>query len=141
MGSLEHDHALQFPSWLICTTSAAPHVAFVTSGLPSEFCVTTWLVIPTRYYCILFLSSSPWNAYATTVLHFSHGGVGGFPLASALSKSPYTRLYVYEAASKFTEIGSGIGAWRRTRQVIKSLDIEEVFYASYLFAQAKTEVN
>ena len=46
-------------------------------------------------------------------------------LAYALSKSPDIRVDVYEAASKFTEIGAGIGVWWRTRQVLKSLGLEE----------------
>jgi len=46
-------------------------------------------------------------------------------LAFALSKSPNIRVDVYEAASKFTETGAGIGVWWRTRQVLKSLGLEE----------------
>jgi len=57
--------------------------------------------------------------------HSSGGGVGGLTLAFALSKSPEIQVDVYEAASKFTEIGAGIGVWWRTRQVLKSLDLEE----------------
>lgn len=53
------------------------------------------------------------------------GGVGGLTLAYALSKSPDIRIDVYEAASKFTEIGAGIGVWWRTRQVLKYLGLEE----------------
>jgi salicylate hydroxylase len=55
----------------------------------------------------------------------SGGGVGGLTLAFALSRSPNIRVYVYEAASKFAEIGAGIGLWWRTRQVLKSLGLEE----------------
>ena len=55
----------------------------------------------------------------------SGGGVGGLTLAYALSKSPDICIDVYEAASKFTEIGAGIGIWWRTRQVLKSLGLEE----------------
>lgn len=58
-------------------------------------------------------------------LLLSGGGVGGLTLASALSKSPDIRIDVYEAASKFTEIGAGIGVWWRTRQVLKYLGLEE----------------
>jgi salicylate hydroxylase len=46
-------------------------------------------------------------------------------LAFALSKSPDIGVDVYEAASKFTEVGAGIGLWWRTRQVLKALDLEE----------------
>jgi NAD(P)-binding Rossmann-like domain len=58
-------------------------------------------------------------------LLLSGGGVGGLTLAYALSKSPDIRIDVYEAASKFTEIGAGIGVWWRTRQVLKHLGLEE----------------
>lgn len=51
--------------------------------------------------------------------------MGGLTLAFALSKSPNIRVDVYEASSKFTEIGAGIGVWWRTRQVLKSLGLEE----------------
>ena len=57
--------------------------------------------------------------------HSSGGGVGGLTLAYALSKSPEIQVDVYEAASKFTEIGAGISVWWRTRQVLKSLGLEE----------------
>ncbi|KAF8468095.1 salicylate hydroxylase [Russula ochroleuca] len=53
------------------------------------------------------------------------GGIGGLTLAFALSKSPDISVDVYEAASKFTEIGAGIGVSWRTRQVLKSLGLEE----------------
>jgi salicylate hydroxylase len=58
-------------------------------------------------------------------LLLSGGGVGGLILASALSKSPDIRIDVYEAASKFTEMGAGVGVWWRTRQVLKYLGLEE----------------
>jgi salicylate hydroxylase len=58
-------------------------------------------------------------------LLLSGGGVGGLTLAYALSKSPDIRIDVYEAASRFTEIGAGIGVWWRTRQVLKYLGLEE----------------
>ena len=60
-----------------------------------------------------------------TLLFVSGGGIGGLTLAYALSKSPDIRVDVYEAASKFTEIGAGIGVWWRTRQVLKYLGLEE----------------
>ncbi|KAH9989922.1 FAD/NAD-P-binding domain-containing protein [Russula compacta] len=53
------------------------------------------------------------------------GGVGGLVFAYALSKSADIRVDVYEAATEFTEIGAGIGVWWRTRQVLKSLGLEE----------------
>ena len=55
----------------------------------------------------------------------SGGGVGGLVLAFALSRSPNIRVDVYEAASKFAEIGAGIGIWWRTKQVLTSLGLEE----------------
>jgi hypothetical protein len=63
--------------------------------------------------------------FGMLTLLLSGGGVGGLTLAYALSKSPDICIDVYEAASKFTEIGAGIGVWWRTRQVLKSLGLEE----------------
>jgi NAD(P)-binding Rossmann-like domain len=59
------------------------------------------------------------------LLFLSGGGIGGLTLAFALSKSPDISVDVYEAASKFTEVGAGIGVWWRTRQALKSLGLEE----------------
>jgi salicylate hydroxylase len=59
------------------------------------------------------------------LLVLSGGGIGGLTLAYALSKSPDIHVDVYEAASKFTEIGAGISIWWRTSQVLKSLGLEE----------------
>jgi salicylate hydroxylase len=59
------------------------------------------------------------------LLLLSGGGVGGLTLAFALSRSPEIRVDVYEAASKFAEIGAGIGVWWRTKQVSTSLGLEE----------------
>ncbi|KAH9988555.1 salicylate hydroxylase [Russula vinacea] len=53
------------------------------------------------------------------------GGIGGLTLAFALSKSPDISIDVHEAASEFTEIGAGITLSWRTRQVLKSLGLEE----------------
>jgi salicylate hydroxylase len=58
-------------------------------------------------------------------INTSGRGVGGLTLAFALSKSPKIQVDVYEAASKFTEIGAGIAMWWRTRQVLKLLGLEE----------------
>ena len=55
----------------------------------------------------------------------SGGGVGGLTLAFALSRSPDILVDIYEAASEFAEIGAGIGAWWRTKQVLTSLGLEE----------------
>ena len=59
------------------------------------------------------------------LLLLSGGGIGGLTLAYALSKSPDIHIDVYEAASKFTEIGAGIAVYWWTRQVLKSLGMEE----------------
>ena len=64
--------------------------------------------------------------YRTLILLLlSGGGVGGLTLAFALSRSPNIRVDIYEAASKFAEIGAGIGVWWRTIQVLTSLGLEE----------------
>jgi salicylate hydroxylase len=59
------------------------------------------------------------------LLLLSGGGVGGLTLAFALSRSPNIRVDVYEAASKFSEIGAGIVVQWRTRQILTSLGLEE----------------
>ena len=59
------------------------------------------------------------------LLLLSGGGIGGLTLAYALSKSPDIRVDIYEAASKFTEMGAGIGMYWRTREILKSLDLED----------------
>jgi salicylate hydroxylase len=68
-----------------------------------------------------------------TLLFVSGGGIGGLTLAYALSKSPDIRVDVYEAASKFTEIGAGIGVWWRTRQILKYLGLEEDIFRLLTF--------
>jgi hypothetical protein len=84
-----------------------------------KFRVAIWLVF-TAIFVYFF---SPFGLLMQLLL--SGGGVGGLTLAYALSKSPDIRIDVYEAASKFTEIGAGIGVWWRTRQVLKYLGLEE----------------
>ena len=59
------------------------------------------------------------------LLLLSGGGVGGLTLAFALSRSPNIRVDVYEAASKFTEIGAGIVIQWRIRQILTCLGLEE----------------
>jgi salicylate hydroxylase len=58
-------------------------------------------------------------------LFLSGGGVGRLTLTFALSKSPNIRVNIYEAASKFAEIGTGINVWWQFRQVLTSLGLEE----------------
>jgi hypothetical protein len=77
---------------------------------------------PSGSFLIHFLSLC--DVYAK-LQFLSGGGIGGLTLAFALSKSPDISVDIYEAASKFTEIGAGIGVWWRTRQVLKSLGLEE----------------
>ena len=88
-----------------CTTEQVPHRYLV--GFPYD---TLFSFFPHGMFMLLLLSG---------------GGVGRLTLAFALSKSPNIRVGVYEAASKFTEIGAGIGVWWRTRQILKSLGLEE----------------
>jgi salicylate hydroxylase len=85
---------------------------------PVKFHVAIWLVFSREISftsgCLMFI-----------LLLLSGGGIGGLTLAFALSKSSDISVDVYEAASKFTEIGAGITLWWRTRQVLKSLGLEE----------------
>jgi len=93
------------------------------------------LPLPCLYYPVSSASPSGWFSLQTLFSFSSHGilmlllpsgiGVGGLTHAFALSISPNIRVDVYEAASKFTEIGAGISVWWRTRQVLKSLGLEE----------------
>ena len=57
----------------------------------------------------------------------SGGGVGGLTLAVALSKYPDIEVEVFEAARQFSEIGAGVGIWRRGFRV-------RILYRSWLFA-------
>jgi hypothetical protein len=82
-----------------------------------KFRVAIWLVFTARMCFFL--------PQGMLMLLLSGGGVGGLILAFALSRSPKIRVDVYEAASKFTEIGAGIGIWWRTKQVLTSLGLEE----------------
>jgi len=63
--------------------------------------------------------------------------------ATTLSKSPDIRVHVHEAASKFTEICSGIGVWWRTRQVLKSLGLEQdvIHLLSFRLGQDRGELG
>ena len=88
------------------------------SELPSKLRVAIWLVFFEKSFLFTF------HLGIFTPL-LSGGGFGGLTLAYALSKSSDIRVDVYEAASKFTEIGAGIGVYWRTRQVLKSLGLED----------------
>jgi NAD(P)-binding Rossmann-like domain len=84
---------------------------------PIKFHVAIWFVFLCDFLLLWVFDGS--------LLLISGGGIGGLTLAFALSKSPDISVDVYEAASKFTEIGAGITLWWRTRQVLKSLGLEE----------------
>ena len=55
----------------------------------------------------------------------SGGGVGGLTLAVALSECPSIEVDIYEAASKFAEIGAGIGMWPRTSKIMEDLGLAD----------------
>lgn len=62
--------------------------------------------------------------------HATHsgGGIGGLTLAVVLKKyfgSSKLKVELYEAGPKFTEIGAGITAWERTRDIFRTLDMWE----------------
>ncbi|KAJ3576558.1 hypothetical protein NP233_g350 [Leucocoprinus birnbaumii] len=52
-------------------------------------------------------------------------GVGGLVLAVALSRYPDIEVTIYEATSKLTELGAGVGIFPRPWEIIKKLDLEE----------------
>ncbi len=53
----------------------------------------------------------------------SGGGIGGLTLAAALSRSPEIEVHIYEAASRFSDIGAGLGMWKRTWNVMEELGL------------------
>ncbi|TFK66167.1 FAD/NAD(P)-binding domain-containing protein [Pluteus cervinus] len=52
------------------------------------------------------------------------GGIGGLSLAVALSKYPNIEVDIYEAASRFTEVGAGIGVWPRVWKILVKMGID-----------------
>ncbi|OBZ71586.1 Salicylate hydroxylase [Grifola frondosa] len=53
-------------------------------------------------------------------------GIGGLTFALSLHKTGAdVEVNIYESASKFTEIGAGIGIWPRVWEIIKSLGLED----------------
>lgn len=52
------------------------------------------------------------------------GGVGGLTCALALCRYPDIDVVVYEAATKFGEVGAGIGLWPRPWKVLAFLGLE-----------------
>jgi hypothetical protein len=89
------------------------------SGSHCKFRIAIWFVF-TAKNCLF---SIPHGMLMPLLL--SGGGIGGLTLAFALSRSPNIRVDVYEAASKFAEIGAGIVVQWRARQVLESLGLEE----------------
>ncbi|KAI0033082.1 salicylate hydroxylase [Vararia minispora EC-137] len=53
------------------------------------------------------------------------GGVGGLTLAFQLSKVPDVHVDVYEAASRFAEIGAGIAIPQRPRRLFAEMGLEQ----------------
>ncbi|KAI5117340.1 hypothetical protein M0805_001945 [Coniferiporia weirii] len=57
------------------------------------------------------------------------GGIGGLTTAIALSRFSHedrdVQVDLYEAAHQFTEIGAGVGMWRRPWKIMKLLGLEE----------------
>jgi hypothetical protein len=53
----------------------------------------------------------------------SGGGIGGLTCAIALSKYPDLKVDVYEAASRFAEVGTGFAVWPRPWKVLESLGL------------------
>ena len=84
-----------------------------------KFRVAIWLVFPAKNYLFSFLPRM------LMLLLLSGGGIGGLTLAVALSRSPNIHVDVYEAASKFAEVGAGIVVQWRVRQILASLGLEE----------------
>ncbi|KZT00558.1 FAD/NAD(P)-binding domain-containing protein [Laetiporus sulphureus 93-53] len=52
------------------------------------------------------------------------GGVGGLTCAVALSRNNNIQVDIYEAASRFAEIGAGIGVWPRGMRVLQALGLD-----------------
>ncbi|KII84074.1 hypothetical protein PLICRDRAFT_46407 [Plicaturopsis crispa FD-325 SS-3] len=52
-------------------------------------------------------------------------GVGGMVCALALARDPSIEVELYEATSRFGEIGAGIGIWPRTWKILEQLHVAE----------------
>ncbi|KAF9460590.1 salicylate hydroxylase [Collybia nuda] len=52
------------------------------------------------------------------------GGIGGLTAAVALSKYPDIDIDIYEAATKFSEVGAGIGVWPRVWKILAHLGLD-----------------
>ncbi|KAF8072155.1 hypothetical protein FPV67DRAFT_1748853 [Lyophyllum atratum] len=53
------------------------------------------------------------------------GGIGGLAFAVALSKYPDIDVDIYEGATKFSEVGAGIGVWPRVWKILEHLGLSE----------------
>jgi salicylate hydroxylase len=53
----------------------------------------------------------------------SGGGIGGLTCAIALAQYPDIQVNVYEAATKFAQVGAGIGIWPRPWKVLELLGL------------------
>lgn len=58
----------------------------------------------------------------------SGAGIGGLTLSSALGcmkVEPKVKIDIYEASSHISEIGAGIGMWKRPWEILKSIGLED----------------
>jgi hypothetical protein len=115
---MPHIHAgLPSPTF----SSQHPCHVWVTQQVPCRYLVSFTLHSPN----ILFHFFQVSHHGMLIPLFFSGGSVGGLTLTFALSKLPNIHVNIYEAASEFAEIGTGISIWWRSRQVLTSLGLEE----------------
>ena len=90
--------------------------------MTAKFTVAIWCVSYIRFRLLTAHSNSCSH-------HTSGGGVGGLTAALAISHFSAERkdifVDLYEAAPSFTEVGAGIGMYKRTWKVMKALGLEE----------------
>ena len=58
----------------------------------------------------------------------SGAGIGGLTLSSALGYmkvEPKVKIDIYEASPHISEIGAGIGMWKRPWEILKSIGLED----------------
>jgi hypothetical protein len=56
---------------------------------------------------------------------YSGGGIGGLTLAYALSRSNAVEIDIYEATTRFTEVGAGVALTWRTRRTLAALNLQD----------------
>ncbi|THH16400.1 hypothetical protein EW146_g4239 [Bondarzewia mesenterica] len=112
-----------FPARRISSESPLYCSAFVVEVPLGALCIPNPANSESPYGEILICSS--FSKADLGIFHSSGGGVGGLTLAYALSKCPDIQVDVYEGASHFSEIGAGIGVWRRPWLILKSLGLED----------------